>query len=125
MSSEPVISESAQSLEAHSPKAHSPKAHSPGQSGFQVFATTFVTIFLAELGDKTQVTTLLISAESHKPWIVFLGAGSALITTSLLGVLLGRWLATRLSPQVLNKSAGILLLLIAAGLSWDVVSNGL
>ncbi|NJR70653.1 MAG: TMEM165/GDT1 family protein [Synechococcales cyanobacterium CRU_2_2] len=120
VSSEPVTPESAQSLEAHSPEAYS-----PDQSGLQVFATTFVTIFLAELGDKTQVTTLLISAESHKPWIVFLGAGSALITTSLLGVLLGRWLATRLSPQVLNKSAGIMLLLIAAGLSWDVVSNGL
>jgi putative Ca2+/H+ antiporter (TMEM165/GDT1 family) len=49
------------------------------------FASTFATIFLAELGDKTQVTTLLISAQSGQPWVVFLGAGTALIATSLLG----------------------------------------
>lgn len=93
------------------------------QSGWQVFASTFVTIFLAELGDKTQVTTLLMSAESHKPWVVFAGAGSALVATSLLGVLLGRWLATRLSPQTLEKSAGITLLVIAAWLGWDIFSG--
>jgi Ca2+/H+ antiporter, TMEM165/GDT1 family len=98
---------------------------SPEQSRLQVFASTFVTIFLAELGDKTQVTTLLMSAQSHKPWIVFAGAGSALVATSLLGVLLGRWLATRLSPQLLEKGAGVTLLIIAVGLVWDIVSNNI
>ncbi len=93
------------------------------QSAWQVFVSTFATIFLAELGDKTQVTTLLMSAESHKPWVVFAGAGSALVATSLLGVLLGRWLATRLSPQTLEKSAGITLLVIAVWLGWDILSG--
>ena len=93
------------------------------QSVLQVFVSTFVTIFLAELGDKTQVTTLLMSAESHKPWVVFAGAGSALVATSLLGVLLGRWLAQRLAPKTLETSAGITLILIAAWLSWDVFKN--
>jgi len=88
-----------------------------------VFSTTFLTIFLAEIGDKTQLSTLLMSAESHSPWVVFLGSGVALITTSLLGVLLGGWLASRLSPKTIEKSAGMMLLLISLMLFWDVISN--
>lgn len=86
-----------------------------------VFGSTFLTIFLSEMGDKTQLATLLMSAESHSPWIVFAGAGSALVATSLLGCLLGRWLARRISPQVLNKAAGASMLLIAAQLLWEIV----
>ena len=86
-----------------------------------VFASTFFTIFLAEMGDKTQIATLLMAAESHAPWVVFLGAGSALIATSLIGVLLGRWLASRLSPKTLETSAGFILLFISASLMWDVL----
>jgi putative Ca2+/H+ antiporter (TMEM165/GDT1 family) len=93
----------------------------PLRKELEIFASTFFTIFLAELGDKTQLTTLLMSAESRNPWIVFAGAGSALIATSLLGVLIGRWLATRVSPKTLETAAGMLLLLIAVMLLWDVV----
>lgn len=90
-------------------------------NSWQVFGTTFLTIFLAELGDKTQVTTLLMSAESHAPWVVFAGAGSALVLTSLLGVWLGQWISTRLSPKILEKAAGLTLLLIAGVLLLDVL----
>ncbi|MEH2068074.1 MAG: TMEM165/GDT1 family protein [Nostoc sp.] len=90
------------------------------KSALVVFGTTFITIFLAEIGDKTQLSTLLMSAESHSPWIVFLGSAAALITTSLLGVLLGGWIATRLSPKTVEKSAGVMLLLISLMLFWDV-----
>jgi Ca2+/H+ antiporter, TMEM165/GDT1 family len=101
--------------------SETPAEESEPTKGFwQVFLSTFVTIFLAELGDKTQVTTLLMSAESHSPWIVFLGAGSALIATSLIGVLLGQWLAHRLSPRTLDKAAGCLLLAITVWLCWDI-----
>lgn len=93
------------------------------ESVLATFATTFVTIFLAEIGDKTQLSTLLISAESHAPWVVFIGAGLALITTSLLGVLLGGWMANRLSPKVVEKSAGMMLLLISIMLFWDVIHH--
>ncbi|QQE66931.1 hypothetical protein GFS31_36360 [Leptolyngbya sp. BL0902] len=86
----------------------------------RVFLSTFVTIFLAELGDKTQVTTLLMSAQAEAPWIVFLGAGSALIATSLIGVLLGQWLARRVPPQALDTAAGALLLGITVWLLWDI-----
>jgi putative Ca2+/H+ antiporter (TMEM165/GDT1 family) len=91
------------------------------QSAWKVFATTFVTILLAELGDKTQVTTLLMAAESHSPWVVFAGAGSALVTTSFLGVLVGRWLSTRISPRKLDLAAGITLLAIATALISEVL----
>ncbi|WOD38552.1 TMEM165/GDT1 family protein [Nodosilinea sp. E11] len=88
---------------------------------WRVFGSTFVTIFLAELGDKTQVTTLLISAQSQSPWVVFLGAGTALVTTSLIGVLLGQWLARRVSPATLDTAAGAMLLGITVWLLWDIV----
>lgn len=86
-----------------------------------MFVSTFITIFLAELGDKTQVTTLLMSAESKSPWMVFAGAAIALVTTSLLGVLVGRWLASRLSPKTLETAAGAALLVVTVTLLWDIV----
>lgn len=73
------------------------------------------------MGDKTQLATLLLSAESQSPWIVFLGAGTALIATSLVGVLLGRYLAKVLSPRTLDIAAGMLLMVISILLLGDVV----
>ena len=87
---------------------------------WQVFMSTFLTIFLAEMGDKTQIATLLMTAQSHAPWVIFLGASTALFATSLLGVLLGRWLSSRLSPQTLDRSAAIMLLSVAGMLFWEV-----
>ncbi|MGB7083942.1 MAG: TMEM165/GDT1 family protein [Phormidesmis sp.] len=90
---------------------------------WRVFLSTFITIFLAELGDKTQVATLLLSAQSQAPLTVFLGAGLALISTSLIGVLLGQWMSKRVDEATLDTCAGILLLLIAIGLVGDVVAR--
>lgn len=87
----------------------------------QIFFSTFITIFLAELGDKTQVTTLLMSAESHAPWVVFAGAGAALVATSLLGVLVGHWLSKRVSQRTLEVAAAMMLLTVSLLLVWDVV----
>jgi Ca2+/H+ antiporter, TMEM165/GDT1 family len=94
---------------------------SPTTSVWATFLSTFITIFLAEMGDKTQLATLLLSAQSESPWVVFLGAGSALIATSLVGVLLGRYLAKVLSPRTLDIAAGMLLMVIAVLLLGDVV----
>lgn len=85
-----------------------------------IFATTFVTIFFAEIGDKTQLSTLLMSAESDSPWVVFVGSAMALVSTSLLGVLLGSWIASKLAPRTINKAAGVMLLLISLMLFWDL-----
>ena len=90
-------------------------------SFWAVFTSTFVTIFLAEMGDKTQIVTLLMTAESQSPWLVFIGAAAALITTSLLGVLIGYWLSKKLDPKVLDLSVAILLLFITAWLISDII----
>jgi len=55
----------------------------------RIFLTTFGVIFLAEMGDKTQLAAMTMAADSKKPWAVFLGASLALATVSALGVLVG------------------------------------
>jgi putative Ca2+/H+ antiporter (TMEM165/GDT1 family) len=95
---------------APSRAADSAKAPAAAGSFGAVFLTTFTTVFLAELGDKTQLAALLLSAESGRPVIVFIGASLALISSSLVGVVLGRWLSRVLPPQQLERLAGILMI---------------
>lgn len=119
-SASPQTSEAATSSVKAPPQRHQSLAKRK-QGGWGIYSSTFLTIFLAEMGDKTQLATLLMSAQSHSPWIVFAGAALALIATSLLGVLIGRWLAHRLSPKTIETAAGALLLFISVMLLWDVV----
>ena len=84
----------------------------PSKSFVAVLFATFTTVFLAELGDKTQIATLLLSAQSGKPLIVFVGAATALICSSLIGVLLGRWLSRKIPPERFEYMAGILMIAI-------------
>ena len=88
-----------------------------------IFSSTFITIFLAEMGDKTQLVTLLMSAESQSPWTVFTGAALALVATSLIGVSIGYWLSKKLSPETLDLAVAILLLFITGWLISDVIGN--
>ena len=85
---------------------------SDSNSNNSVFVTTFTTVFLAELGDKTQIATMLLTAQSGKPIVVFVGASLALICSSLVGVILGRWLAKSMPAQRFNYIAGILMVAI-------------
>ena len=73
--------------------------------------STFLTVFIAELGDKTQLATLTISGTSKKPLAVFLGSASALVLASLLGALTGGSISTFL-PEVVLKSLAALTFLI-------------
>lgn len=116
---EPILSSVSGTSDLSQPQLSQPQRPN---SVLKVFCSTFLTIFLAELGDKTQLTTLLMSAESHAPWTVFAGAGTALVATSLIGVWLGCWLAKRVSPKTLETGAGVLLLLVATQLLWDIVN---
>jgi putative Ca2+/H+ antiporter (TMEM165/GDT1 family) len=73
----------------------------------KLFATVFVTVFLAELGDKTQLATLLFASKSATAlWTVFLGAAAALVIASALGVAGGALLAQYLNPKYLSYAAG-------------------
>jgi len=88
-----------------------------------VFLTTATTVFLAELGDKTQLAALLLSAESGRPVVVFVGASLALICSSLVGVLLGRWLSTVMAPEQLERAAGVLMVALGLWLGRQAVLN--
>jgi putative Ca2+/H+ antiporter (TMEM165/GDT1 family) len=78
----------------------------------KVLLTTFGMIFLAELGDKTQLATLCFAAESKSRLAVFLGSAGALVLTSLLAVLFGS-VASRLVPSNYIKiGAGALFVLL-------------
>jgi len=74
----------------------------------KLFATVFATVFLAELGDKTQLATLLYAADANRPKLtVFAGAASALVLTSALAVAAGALVAEWVSPRFLRWVAGI------------------
>ncbi|MEM9213865.1 MAG: TMEM165/GDT1 family protein [Cyanobacteria bacterium P01_F01_bin.150] len=98
-----------------------PSPNPESQAGIRLFFTTFFTIFVAELGDKTQITTLLISAESQSPWIVFIGAAVALLFTTLLGIFVGRWLSNHVKKEIMETVTGMILLGISALLLWDIL----
>ena len=93
------------------------------KSFLSIFITTFTTIFIAELGDKTQIATLMLSAESGKPIIVFLGSSLALITSSVVGVLIGKWLSKKISPEKFALFTGFLMIIISVFLAYDTFKN--
>ena len=74
--------------------------------------STFLTVFIAELGDKTQLATLTISGTSKKPLAVFLGSSSALVFASLLGALTGGSISAIVPEVVLKSIASITFLII-------------
>ena len=86
-----------------------------------IFITTFTTIFIAELGDKTQIATLMLSAESGEPIVVFIGSSIALISSSLVGVLIGKWLSNKVSPNKFSFFTGFLMIMISLFLAYDII----
>ena len=67
--------------------------------------STFGIVFLAELGDKTQLSVLLLSAQSHRPWSVWVGASLALVLTTAIAVLLGYFGRTVIPARLLHYVA--------------------
>lgn len=80
----------------------------------------FLTVFLAELGDKTQLATVLFATEGkHGPVSVFLAAGGALVLSTAVAVLLGTFAAKFLQGVPLKLFAGIGFLVIGAWTVFD------
>ncbi len=74
----------------------------------QIFFTAFITIFLAELGDKTQIATLLFASNKDtSKWVVFFGAALALTLTSAIAVLLGGTISEYVSEKTLKLVGGM------------------
>ena len=76
----------------------------------QILGSTFLMIFLAELGDKTQISTFAFASEAKSPLSVFLGASLALVCTSFLGVVLGRVLGRFVPARIMKFAAALVFL---------------
>ena len=74
--------------------------------------TTFFTVFLAEMGDKTQLTAITLSSTTNKPLAVFIGSSIALILATLLGALAGGSIANLIPAFILKLISGIVFLII-------------
>lgn len=81
---------------------------------WRVFLTTFGVIFLAEMGDKTQLAAMTMSAQSEKPWAVFLAAALALTVVSAVGVLAGSLVGNYLPLIWIKRAAAVSFIVIGA-----------
>ena len=80
---------------------------------WKIFLTVFGAIFIAELGDKTQLATMMFAADKQvSKWVVFAGASAALVTASAIGVLAGHLLSQYLDEKVMSYVAGSVFVLI-------------
>ncbi|UCC14953.1 MAG: TMEM165/GDT1 family protein [Gammaproteobacteria bacterium] len=80
----------------------------------------FGTVFLAELGDKTQLATVLFAADQNTSlWTVFIGASLALVLSSALGVLAGGLIANAVNPKHLSYVAGLGFIAIGVWTLWS------
>ena len=85
--------------------------------------STFTTVFLAELGDKTQLATLAISGSSNRPFAVFLGSSMALVLASFIGATAGGSIATLIPGNVLKLLASLGLLIVGLKILWPLNQN--
>jgi putative Ca2+/H+ antiporter (TMEM165/GDT1 family) len=75
---------------------------------WKILSTVFTSVFIAELGDKTQLATMLFASDKDTSKLtVFLGASLALVVTSALGVVAGSFISAYVSEKVLHYLAGI------------------
>ena len=85
----------------------------------KLFATIFGSVFLAELGDKTQLATMLFAAKGEvSKWNVFLAASAALVVSTAIGVMAGQFVSSFVSEKVLHWIAGLGFMLIGAWTLW-------
>lgn len=79
---------------------------------WKIFATAFTTLFLAELGDKTQLAVITMSADTRSKLSVFLGAAAALVFVTLLGVLGGGVLSAYIPTEWLQRFVAVAFIVI-------------
>jgi len=83
---------------------------------WKVAATAFGAVFLAELGDKTQLAALTLSASTRQPLGVFLGASAALVVVTLLGVVAGAVLGEVLPLDIIRTVAAVAFIAIGVAM---------
>jgi putative Ca2+/H+ antiporter (TMEM165/GDT1 family) len=86
---------------------------------WQLIGVTFATVFIAEIGDKSQLAAIAIGGSSKHPRAVFFGSVAALLLASVIGVLAGGSITILLPPRVLKGLAAIGFLVMASRLLWS------
>ena len=85
---------------------------------WKIFGTAFITLFLAELGDKTQLAVITMSAKTESKVAIFLGASLALVLVSLLGVLVGGVLSQYIPTEWLQRIVAVGFIVIGLLMLW-------
>jgi len=86
---------------------------------WKVFGTVFLTVFVAEIGDKTQLATMLYAADAQRSrWTVFLGSAAALVVAAGIGVLAGALIGKAVPPHAIKWAAGLGFILVGL---WTIV----
>ena len=85
---------------------------------WKLIAVTFGTVFMAELGDTTQLATLTFASSSQSKWAVFIGSALALVCTSAIAVLAGEAITKFVNPKVLQRIAAGAFVVIGVWMFW-------
>ena len=79
---------------------------------WKTIISAFILVFLAELGDKTQLSTMLLASKSNSIWYVFIGSACALVLSSLLGVLVGSIMHKYIPTSYIHIFSGIAFVIV-------------
>jgi putative Ca2+/H+ antiporter (TMEM165/GDT1 family) len=90
---------------------------------WQLLGISFFTVFLAEIGDKSQLAAIALGGSSAHPRSVFLGTVAALVLASLLGILAGEGVAQIFPAQLVKSIAALGFLIMAIRLLWSSSSS--
>jgi putative Ca2+/H+ antiporter (TMEM165/GDT1 family) len=88
---------------------------------WRVFAATFVALFVAELGDKTQLAVITLTSKHQSPWSVFLGASAALALVTLIGVVFGQAVTNVIPAELLRKIASGLFIVLGLLMWFEIL----
>jgi putative Ca2+/H+ antiporter (TMEM165/GDT1 family) len=88
---------------------------------WKIIVSAFWMVFLAELGDKTQLQTMLLATQSKSVLGVFIGAASALVLSALIGVFAGTYITKYIPPHYLQLSAGVAFIVIGTLTIWGKI----
>lgn len=86
---------------------------------WRIFLTTFGVIFLAEMGDKTQLAAMTMAAQTKRPWTVFIGSALALTAVSAIGVVVGSVVGNYIPLIWVKRAAAVAFIVIGVLILMD------
>ncbi|MBA3581608.1 MAG: TMEM165/GDT1 family protein [Gammaproteobacteria bacterium] len=86
---------------------------------WRTFITIFATVFIAEIGDKTQLATMLYASDKTvSKWVVFGASATALILAAAIGVIAGQWVSAYVPERYLRYLAGVGFIMVGCWTLW-------